>query len=480
MDASNEEGMRLIQDLLQRPPKDAAAWALDQVNSLSGPNADVEQSPIFKIAGALKAAPMEHKQALVCNVVKGFGDLPAVQKAEFVRVAMRAQDVYGQAEKLELSRLVDSHHTAAVQRIADIEQRQSRSNSGRVSSVIDATSPHPDVGLLGLNRADSARTAGVGQPQGQESQSLFGPGEQPSIFVENLLRVAKEARFNEMPREDLRDIAQAAQSEAVHVVQPQQLLGIVHELNPQEREQLTELMVDARVVPEEQRGVLEEAVRPGGYADKLGTALAMATAASEYKWVAVALPVAELVIALILGMFPCGVSLVFWLQLDGSLSLAGAGAVFFASHTLGPVYEKLREDPVGAVQRWQTMEQTRSWRTKLERAVPGVEFDSYHPWGAIGIAVTVFLVLVGGVWAVVGVLELLGTMAFGCSTLTLFFCIVFIGLRFGILVCLFLLFYYVLDEIQKHRSRPVTLGSSLLPMADDAYPVDPYDAASSS
>merc|ERR1719223_328763 len=119
------------------------------------------------------------------------------------------------------------------------------------------------------------------------------------------------------------------------------------------------------------------------------------------------------------------------------------------------------------------MDPTQGIRVRFEVAIPGVQFDFYHPQGPIGVAVLVLLVLIGGVWAVVGVFELLGTLAFGCSTLTLFCCIIFIGLRFGVLVCLFLLLYYILDEIQKHRSRPVTLGSSMLPMAEDALPRAP-------
>lgn len=446
MDASNQEGARILQDLLRKPPKDVAAWALDQVSALQAPGADVNSTPIFKIAGALKATPMEHKQALVANVVKGFGELPPMQKAEFVRVAMSAKDMAGQAEQIEIGRMAQMKHAEAMQRLADLEKRQGGSSGSAAA------------------------------PQSQEAQSLLGSGDQPPLFVENLLSVFREARFNEMPPGDLREIAQVAQKEAVHVVQPQQLLDVVHELNPQEREQLTEALVEARVVPEDQRGVLEEAVKPGGYADKLGTVFAMANTASEYKWVAVALPAAELLIGLIVGFFSCGVGLVFWLQLDGILALMGAGAIFFSAHTLGPVYEKLREDPVGAVQRWQTVDQSRGFRARFETTIPGVDFDSYHPQGLIGVVAMVVLVLIGAVWAVVGVVELLGTMVFGCSTLTLFFCIVFIGLRFGILVCLFLGLYYVMDEVQKHRSRPMTLGSSALPMADDSSPTDPHYA----
>jgi len=288
-------------------------------------------------------------------------------------------------------------------------------------------------------------------------------------MVANLLKITKEARFNEMPPQELQQMAQAAQGQAHKLIQPQQLLDVVAELKPEERERLTEALVEAHVVPEEQRGVLEEAVRPGGYADKLAGALGLAATAQQYAWVFVVLPIVEFVLSLIFGYMKCGTPLVAWLRFDSLLALCVAGAAYFTGHTLAPVYQKLKEDPMGAVQRWQSVQDVRSWKTRLETAVPGVEFDTYRA-GAAGLAASVLLVLIGAVWAVIGVLELLATVVFQCAFVTWFFCSTFIAMRFASVVAMLWGLYYVLDEVQRHRSRAPMFGSSLLPMSEDALP----------
>merc|ERR1719267_486012 len=144
-------------------------------------------------------------------------------------------------------------------------------------------------------------------------------------------------------------MAQVAQRDAHSLIQPQQLLDVVAELEPGEREQLTEALVEARVVPEEQRGVLEEAVRPGGYADKLAGALGLASKAQQYAWVFFALPAAEFLLALIFDHLSCGTPLVAWLRGDAVLALCVAGAAYFSGTTLSPVYQSLNADLVGAV-----------------------------------------------------------------------------------------------------------------------------------
>jgi len=433
---------------LRRPPVEVASWALDQARDLGQPNVNVEQLPVFKLAGALKSLPREAKQALVQRAVSGFGDLPVHRRAEAVRLAMRSHDIMAQADNLELTRMAEREHAAAMQRLRALEQRQAAMQQGGSQ----------------MNMADT---------NSQMDQPF--PTHEP--LVENLLRVAKEARFNEMPPDELRSMAQAARGEAHTLIQPQQLLDVVSELNPGEREQLTEALVEARVVPEEQRGVLEEAVRPGGYADKLGAALTLAAKAREYAWVFIVLPVIEFVTALILDHYGCGTPLVGWLRFDALLALCVAGAVYFIGHTFAPVYAILKEDPVGAVQRWQSVAQVRSWKTRLETTVPGVEFDTYQA-GGLGLAVLVLLIVIGAVWAIIGVLELLATVFLGCTFVTTIFSFLFIFIRFGCLVAMMWGIYYVLDEIQRHRSRSPMLGSSLLPMSEDAMPQDPYNVHS--
>merc|ERR1719261_1329812 len=83
----------------------------------------------------------------------------------------------------------------------------------------------------------------------------------------------------------------------------------------------------------------------------------------------------------------------------------------------------------------------------------------------------VILILIGAVWAVIGVLELMATLVMGCAVVTTFFCIIFIGLRFGCVIAMLWGLYYILDELQRHRSRaPMLGGTSLLPMSEDAHP----------
>jgi hypothetical protein len=354
---------------------------------------------------------------------------------------MQGQEIMQKADNLEVTRMAQREHAAAMQRLRALEERQAASQGGQAS-------------------------AGASQASGQMEQ--FDLPQDP--MVENLLRVAQEARFNEMPKDDLQVMAQAAQGEAHRLIQPQQLLDVVAELNPNERQQLTEALVEARVVPEEQRGVLEEAVRPGGYTDKLAGALGLAAKAQTYGWVFVALPVLEFVLALIFDHLSCGTPLVAWLRFDALLALCVAGAAYFTGHTLAPVYQTLNQDPVGAVQRWQTVADQRSWKIRLETAVPGVQFETYRI-GAIGLIVMVVLILIGAVWAVIGVLELLATAVFSCAVATTFFCIIFIGMRFGCVVALLWGLYYIMDEIQRHRSRNPMLGSTLLPMSEDAFPL---------
>jgi len=434
-------GVNILEDLLRRPAAEVAEWALEQASGLSKSNIDVEHLPIFQVAGALQHIPMQQKQALVRTAIVGFGDLPVGKRAQAVRLAMQTSDIVQQADHLELQQYLEREHAIVMQRLA---------GAGGSSVVVDASPPvAPD-----LNREARA-------PLRSKSRS----GGQP-LLVENFLRLVKEAKFNEMPQEDVAVIAKEAQKEGVRLIQPQQLIDVVAELAPEEREKLTEVLVDAHVVPEEQRGVLEEAVRPGGYADKLSSFLRLMDTVCEYHWAFVALPVAEMFLAFALGALPCRTPLVSWLRFDSILALLVAGAVYCTGHTLAPVYEKLSADPVGAVQRWQTVAEDRDMRTRLETAVPGVDFETYRDAG-IGFLVCLALVLVGAVWAAIGMLELLATTFLGCTGFTLLVCIFFIGLRIGIVLALVMGLFYVLDEIQRHRSRSPMLGSSLLPMTED-------------
>jgi len=442
-----------VQGLSQKPHGEVAEWVLDQIALLSRDDVAVEDLPIFHVAGALQAVPVLEKQRLVENAVQGFGSLPPSRRAEAVRLAMQAQGVLQQAENLELTRLAEREHAKAMQRLAALEQ----SGSTRSPYLVEASSQ-----------------AQLDPSSGQVSERVATSRVTATPLVENLLRVSKEARFNEMPKEELVMISRSAQSEAARVVQPQHLLDVVTELNSQEREQLTSALVDAHVVPEGQRGVLEEAIRPGGYADKLAGMLAVAKRLKPYACVAVGLPAFELVLALILTLFSCGVPLAVWLRADSILMLGLVAAGFVTSHVFSPVYAKLEEDPFGTVQRWQIAGQdpqkARSLEKRLQTAVPNVPLDTYR-YTALGLGICALFFLLGAAWAILGVVYLLGALAWGCSPLTFLLCMLFVVLRFCFVIGMVLLLFYLLDELQKHRSRQVLLAN--IPLTEEAQVHEP-------
>eukprot|EP00931_Biecheleriopsis_adriatica_P058110 TRINITY_DN34529_c0_g1_i2.p1 TRINITY_DN34529_c0_g1~~TRINITY_DN34529_c0_g1_i2.p1 ORF type:complete len:434 (-),score=117.68 TRINITY_DN34529_c0_g1_i2:44-1345(-) len=409
--AGHQAGIALLQDLLRKPPAEVASWALEQVKTLSSAGSNVEALPIFQVAGALNAVPLEQKTALVRHAIAGFGELPAQKRAEVVRIAMQTADVAHRAENLALHEQMASEHAAALGRLASLQ------NGG-------------------------APPAAPAQPSDAALESA------PPL-VKNFMKVVKEARFDQMPKADMQSLAQDAQREAQQLAQPQQLLDVVAELKPDEREQLTEVLVDANVVPQEQRVVLEEAMRPGGYADQISSAVSALEAARQYAWLFLALPCVELFFSLVLGNFACGSGLPVWLRGDAWLALGTVGAGYFGMQQLEPVYEQLKEDPMGAVQRWQATEgRNLSTSERLEQAVPGVKFDAYQI-GGLGLGIALILFVIG----LVGVLELLATIVMGCSAITVFVCFVFIGIRCGAVVGLLFLARYVSDEINKHRAR---------------------------
>ncbi|CAE7834535.1 shop [Symbiodinium sp. CCMP2592] len=81
-------GLAVLQDLLKRPGPDVVRWAVEQAQSLARPGTNVQQSQIFQMAGALNAASVAEKQELVRAAISGFGQLPADQRAEALRLVV--------------------------------------------------------------------------------------------------------------------------------------------------------------------------------------------------------------------------------------------------------------------------------------------------------------------------------------------------------------------------------------------------------
>lgn len=258
------------------------------------------------------------------------------------------------------------------------------------------------------------------------AQDAGANGSRAPPLIRNVMRLAEEAKIQEMPQEELQGIVQEAQTAAAKAVKPDELLGVVRDLPAQEREQLTEALVDAHIVPEEQRETVQQAVRPGGHIDRLASALRVLDTVCGLRWCFIfALPGLELVLAGALGFCECGLPLVRWLRVDTLLTLLVALCVAYISRTMAPAYEKLRSDPLNSASRWQEVSrQSRSWRVRLDEALPGVGLESFQSAGT-ALLLGLFFQALGGLWALVGLLQISAAGVVSCSGLVLASCSAF-------------------------------------------------------
>lgn len=479
--------MDILQGLVWRPPAEVASWAIDQVTCLSRTDADVEHLPVFQVAGALHDAPRETRQALVYNAIHGFGTLPPPRRAEGLRVAVHAADALRLVNTSELTKFLPGGRTveAAAEGahggcLGALCVTSREASEGREvlpeqsnSKVIEALPPtvREPGGLCGASWSRPTPGSTKAAPPyayaraSTEEPAWAGPPE----LAGNFERLLREVKFGEMAREEAEALVSEILVQSARLMQPRHLVDVVPEMDSREREDLSRALVDARIVPEEQRGILEEVLRPGGYSDKLAALLRKLQVALRFAWIVVALPMVELLAALKMGHAACGAPLVPWIRIDSVLAVCSAGVVGFIAHTFAPVYCKLSEDPAGAVERWQQLPEDCEMRVTLETVLPGVEFGTYHT-GGIGMLTCCGLVLLGVTWAVIGAFELLATPLVGCSSTALLVSAPFVTVRFAVAVIVLVLLYRLLDEIQRHRSRLPLLGGSLSPIYEETTP----------
>jgi len=271
-------------------------------------------------------------------------------------------------------------------------------------------------------------------------QAAGVPDPESSPLMQNVMAVVQEAKFHEMPKQEQELLAKEAREDAMEMMKPEQLLEVVAELKPEERDQVTEALIEAKIVPEEQQGVLHEALRPGGAADLLVNAMKFISFAQENSGALVAVPFGELFLALLLGVLPCRSGLATWLRADAVYSVLTLAGAWLAGTQLAPAIQCVKEDPMGVAQRWEHAQaQNQTLRRRLEVTVPGVEFHAYQ-LGAIGVLVTGIFLAAGLLNAVVGLFELFATVVAGCSIVVMVASMGFLALRcvmvFGLLQAL--------------------------------------------
>jgi len=379
-----EPGEVILEDLTARPPVEVASWALRQLTSLCREGTVVEDLPIFRLAGAICGAPSEQKAALIRSAVEGFGQLPASEKASAIRIGMKGMEVFEQMQQ--------------------------------------------DDRLFWHVQTEFEQLVSGNQRAGPQDQSVDAPP-----MVQNVLKVAKQLKMSDMAAGEVDNVLHEAQAAVGTIIaEPQGLLGAVTELAPEERAQLADTLVEAQIVPEEQREALEQTVKPGGFADQLSQAFHLLDSARQYWWAFFALPALEMLFSFIFGTLPCTVPAVSWLRVDAILALGVASTVYCSGQTLTPVYQKLRQDPMGAVQRWQALE-TEDLQQKVEHLLPGIRAETYQA-GGVAVLGCAALLLFGTFWAIVGAVQLLGALLLGCSPATALIFLCFVILRSGTVV----------------------------------------------
>lgn len=375
-----DAGAALLRELRSRPPADVARWALEQARELSAAGARPEGLPVAKLAVAVRTAPQEELEGLVRSAIAGFTELPAQERADSVRLALRGAELAGTAAQ------------------GDIEQ---------------AAAPPPPL-------------------------------------VVNLLKVANSAHLEEVPEETWGALAAAAGAEVKETVRPRHVADVFGQLGEGERSQLTDLLVETKVVPLEQRAAVDEALKPGGHADKLHTGLAWASIARQWAPALLLLPLLECWVAFGAPMRGGGV-LTSWLRFDCCLTIGLAAAVAFTAVALAPVVRVFMEDPLTALRRGAAAAGSGA-ETAIRAALPGVSMALVKRGGAGAVAAAA-LALCSLFWAALGALLLPVAALSGCPVVAFLTCSVVVGLRLGSTAPLVRLCAYARRHLPRLRSE---------------------------
>mmetsp|Transcript_91170 Transcript_91170/g.232027 ORF Transcript_91170/g.232027 Transcript_91170/m.232027 type:complete len:274 (+) Transcript_91170:858-1679(+) len=203
----------------------------------------------------------------------------------------------------------------------------------------------------------------------------------------------------------------------MQALQPEQFLHIVAALRPEEREEIAGLLVEGDLVPEEQLGMLEETIRPGGHADKVAFFLWVYGQVRRYHWLLIVLPMLELALAIALGGLPCKRPLAVWLRGDAVLAMAASIAILSAGQVFSRVVDRLCADPVGSLRRWKASDPEDDLLARVEAVLPGVELDPQSP-GFIALLCLGLVLLTGVLWLFIGLYELPAAFLAACSPTT--------------------------------------------------------------
>lgn len=251
--------------------------------------------------------------------------------------------------------------------------------------------------------------------------------------VQNLRAIVGMVARCGRPQGELQLMAHVAQDEVQSILtkNPQIVLDTVTALPQAERKRVMTVLEKSEVLPETQKRVVTDAIKPGGYADQIQDTVKFIDVSYARRYVVPGVAVAEALVSMWLGRKACSNRLISWLYWDSLLSLATSVAIGYTCKTLSPVYYRLREDVLGTLAGIKRTVQSgwKDWDPELT----GTETGAFQN-AKIGAALSLVFLAFSTFWATLGFANLLdGLILMRCSLFALLVCIVFVGLRCSIL-----------------------------------------------
>lgn len=230
----------------------------------------------------------------------------------------------------------------------------------------------------------------------------------------------------------------------------------ISQLDRDERARLREALLMNNQIPEEQRRLVMDTVRPDGYADQLMWAYRAAQSARANAWLGAVLTVAELVFACVGNrVLPetsgCSAWLQCWLLFDSLFALAAVGATFLLVSRVTSVFKEIGDNPTGAAQRYHAAAgNDGNWQEGLGAVVPEIDLQTYLAWAGIAILCAA-CVLIGAIGALLALVVLLWKTLNGCIGITGGISAAVVMVRLGTAWFVLSIWLYIRGEILTHN-----------------------------
>lgn len=299
-------------------------------------------------------------------------------------------------------------------------------------------------------------------PDNKDSEDSEEDIKRKSVVHDNLNRAVTEAGLRTLDKDALEGFGQALRES----VKPTKLVRSFSNLSEAERAEMTDVLIEAQIMPEDKRAQIEEMTRPGGQIDRFAWWDRVVSYIFKFSWLVFIPPAVELILAFGLAFATCHAPLVVWLAVDGVVGLAAAAGIFQVFYLLPPVYVKFQDDPEAFLNRWQGVWMTQEWSlSKEQHGILWVGCIRVF----IGTLVTVCAILFTLIWLQIGIIMLLIALFKGCSSGTSVVVLLFILFRELPLVTGLLLIWFYQKDIKDWVSDNISIQRQETTSASQGY-----------